>query len=387
MSINTVWTGSCDFISGSSTPFGIYDSDAKFQSDAPLVATWIARRLGYPIIDVELIDVNMFACFEEAVSEYSAQVNQFNIRNNMGSLQGSSTDENYTGRTVMGSEIGNIIQIADSYGTYANVGGNTDIKKGYVDVSTEDGQEYDLQTLWSDVEENGNRIDVTRVFYESTPAIQRFFDPYSASGQGTLNLLDEFGFGSFSSGTQFVMMPLYEDLQRMQQIEMNDKVRKSAHTFNIVNNKLQIFPVPTEDKRIWFEYVVRSEFQNSSTSVSPVNSNLVSDYSNIGYKFVTYSGVNDVGIQWIRKYTLALAKELLGAIREKYSQVPIPGSEVSLDGAALRSEAQTEKDNLIEQLRENLEEVSKKTRMENEAAMSQQQNEIMSRIPLAIYIG
>jgi len=97
--------------------------------------------------------------------------------------------------------------------------------------------------------------------------------------------------------------------------------------------------------------------------------------------------INDVGKQWIRKYTLALAKEMLGAIREKYSTIPIPGSEVSLDGAQLRSEAQTEKDNLIEQLRENLNEVSKKQRMENEAAMVDQQQTVMNKVPLAIYIG
>ena len=72
--------------------------------------------------------------------------------------------------------------------------------------------------------------------------------------------------------------------------------------------------------------------------------------------FAKYSLINDVGKQWVRKYTLALAKEMLGAVREKYSTVPIPGSEVSLDGASLRAEAQTEKDNLIEQLRENLNE-------------------------------
>jgi hypothetical protein len=113
----------------------------------------------------------------------------------------------------------------------------------------------------------------------------------------------------------------------------------------------------------------------------------MSDYSNIEYNFATYSQINDVGKQWIRKYTLALAKEMLGAVREKYSQVPIPGSEVSLDGAALRAEAQTEKDNLVTQLRENLEEVSRKTRMSNEAEMVEQQQKIIGKVPLAIYIG
>jgi len=383
MSQARIWTGSTTFTSGSSTPFGIYDTDSQFQSDAPKVASWCAKRLGYPIIDIELQGENFFAVFEEAVSEYSAQVNQFNIRNNLGSLEGQPTGSNYTHQSVLGSELNNVITIAEGYGTLANVGGRTDIKKGYVTVGT-GSQEYDLQTLWADVSESGERIDVTKVFYEATPAINRFFDPYSVSGQGTLNLIDEFGFGSFSPAAQFILMPIYEDMLRIQQIEFNDQFRKSAHTFNIVNNKIQIFPKPTKSYNLWFEYMVKKDFRENNTIITP---NVVSDYSNIGYNFAEYTKINDVGKQWIRKYTLALAKEMLGAIREKYNTVPIPGSEVSLDGAALRAEAQTEKDNLIEQLRENLNEVSKKQRMENEANMTEQQQKIMTQVPLNIYIG
>ena len=161
-------------------------------------------------------------------------------------------------------------------------------------------------------------------------------------------------------------------------------MRKSAHSFNIVNNKLQIFPKPQSEYKLWFEYQVVKDRRENATVITP---NVVSDYSNVGYNFAEYSKINDVGKQWIRKYTLALAKEMLGAIREKYSTVPIPGSEVSLDGAALRAEAQTEKDALIEQLRENLNEVSKKQRMENEASMVEQQQQVMNRVPLNIYIG
>ena len=387
MSVSKVWEGSANFVSGSSTPFGTFDSDPVFQSDAPKVAEWCATRLGYPIVDIELSSSNFFACFEEATAEYSAQVNQFNIRNNLGILEGNSTSNNYTGTQVQGSELANIIKISDGYGTLGYVGGKTDMKKGHIQVN-EFTQSYDLQQEWARDNESGSRLDITRVFFEATPAIQRFFDPYSVSGQGTLNLIDEFGFGSFSPAAQFILMPIYEDLLRIQQIEFNDQIRKSAHSFNIVNNKLQIFPIPTGDATLWFEYIVQDEFTaNNAVTSSLSNGTVISDYSNIGYDFATYSNINDVGVQWIRKYTLALVKELLGAIREKYSTIPIPGSEVSLDGASLRAEAQTEKDNLIEQLRENLNEVSRKTRMENEANMTEQQNKILSNVPLPIYIG
>jgi hypothetical protein len=279
-----------------------------------------------------------------------------------------------------------LVGLADSYGTQVGVGGNTDIKKGSIPLEI-GKQEYDLDTLFADVSESGKKIDITRVFHEATPAINRFFDPYSVSGQGTLNLIDEFGFGSFSPSAQFVLMPMYEDMLRIQAIEFNDQFCKSAFTFNIVNNKIRIFPIPSSTSlmtTLYFDYIVRDEYFANSTIVK---ADVVSDYSDVEYDFISYRKINDVGRQWIRKYTLALAKELLGAIREKYSSVPIPGSEISLDGAALRAEAQTEKDNLMEQLRENLEELSRKNQFEVKAQESEHQQEMLKKIPLLIYVG
>ena len=381
--MSNFWSGSVDNVISGSTPFGIYDTDTTYQSDGPKVASWCAKRLGYPIVDIELVDLNFYACFEEAVSEYSAQVNQFNIKNNLSSLQGQPTGSDYTQKNVKGSPLPNLIEISDSYGTYANVGGKVDIKSGSIALNS-GSQDYDLQALWGDVSESGNRLNITKVFYEATPAINRFFDPYSVSGQGTLNLIDEFGFGSFSPAAQFVLMPIYEDILRIQAIEFNDQIRKSSFSFNIVNNKLKLFPKPTKASTLWFEYIVKSEFDAAATAVTD---GVVADYSNTGYDFHTYSRINDVGKQWIRKYTLALAKELLGAIREKFSSVPIPGSEVSLDGAALRSEAQTEKDALIEQLREVLNDLSDKERYQSEADQADAQQRVIGKIPLNIYVG
>jgi hypothetical protein len=387
MAQELIYPGSSSFFPGQ-TPFGIYDDDYVFQEDAPKMALWCARRLGFPIQNVELLDENFYACFEEAVSEYGAQVNQFNIRNNLDSLKGKKTGTNYSQKLVNGTNLPQLIAISDAYGTLVGVGGNTDIKKGHIKLEA-GKQEYDLNDLWADVSESGNRIDIVKVFQEQVPAINRFFDPYSVSGQGTLNLIDEFGFGSYSPAAQFVLMPIFEDLLRIQQIEFNDQFRKSAFTFNIVDNKIRIFPKPSNVSLgqypvLYFDYFVRNEFIENSTSVI---SDVVSDYSNVGYDFIDYCGINDVGKQWIRKYTLALVKELLGAIREKYSQIPIPGAEISLDGAALRSEAQTEKEALMTQLRETLEELSRKIQFENRNNEANQHQEMLRKVPLAIYIG
>jgi len=403
MSANTYWSGSTlnAFLSASAsmeaTPFGIYDNDTEFKTDAPKTAVWVAKRLGHPIINVELDNPQIWACFEESTSEYSAQVNQFNLRNNLDILRGQPKGRvaNYSQTLVDGSYLPTTIRMAQQYGTLAGVGGSTAIKKAYVNL-TASVQIYDLMnsaidvqsgnTISSSLSGSSSTIDVMRVYHEAIPAITRFFDPYSVGAQGTLNLISELGFGNYSPAAQFLMMPLYEDVLRMQQIEFNDHIRKSAHTFNIVDNKLEIFPVPTGTgmTRVYFEYMSRDEFEHDSQTIQ---ADSLSDYSDIPYNFIQYGDINDVGKQWIRKYTLALSKELLGAIREKYSTVPIPDGEVSLDGAALRAEAQVEKDALIEQLRQNLEEMSRIKVMENKAHESTHHQEMLRKVPLKLYVG
>jgi hypothetical protein len=403
MSVNTYWSGSTynAFLSASAsldaTPFGIYDNDSEFKTDAPKTATWVARRLGYPIVNIELDNQQIWACFEESTSEYSAQVNQFNIRNNIDILRGQpkSNNQNFSQTLVDGSFLPTAVRMSQQYGTLAGVGGNTAIKKGYVNL-TASVQIYDLingafdaetgNSISASLSTSNSTIDVTRVYHEATPAITRFFDPYSVGAQGTLNLMSELGFGNYSPAAQFLMMPLYEDILRMQAIEFNDQIRKSAHTFNIVDNKLEIFPIPTGAgmTRVYFEYMKRDEFEHDSQTIQ---ADSLSDYSDIPYDFIQYKYINEVGKQWIRKYTLALTKELLGAIREKYSSVPIPDGDVNLDGAALRSEAQVEKDALITQLRENLEEMSRKNVMENKAHESDHHQDMLRKVPLKIYVG
>jgi hypothetical protein len=403
MSVNTYWSGataaefSSSVVTATATPFGIYDNDVDFKNDAPKTSVWVAKRLGYPIVNIELDNQQIWACFEESVSEYSAQVNQFNLRNNLDILRGQPKGKvaNYSQTLVDGSFLPTTVRMSQQYGTLAGVGGSTAIKKAYVNL-TASVQIYDLinqgidvktgNTISSSLDYATSTIDVTRVYHEAIPAITRFFDPYSVGAQGTLNLISELGFGNYSPAAQFLMMPLYEDVLRMQQIEFNDHIRKSAHTFNIVDNKLEIFPVPTDStfKKVYFEYMNRDEFEHDSQTVQ---SDSLSDYSDIPYDFIQYSNINEVGKQWIRKYTLALAKELLGAIREKYNSIPIPDGEVTLDGGALRAEAQVEKDALITQLRENLEEMSRIKVMENKAHESTHQQEMLRKVPLKIYVG
>ena len=386
MAQEAIWPGSGSAVS-ESTPFGLYDNDTECQTEASQVASGCAKRLGYPIMDVELQDNQFYACLEESISEYGAQVNQFNIRDNLLHLKGQPTSSNFTHKRVKSTLSENIF-ISEEYGQEAQVGGSLDVKRTAVSINS-GSQTYDLNALVGEVSESGASIEVRKVHYQARPAVTRYFDPYASTGFGTYNMLDGFGFGSYSPAITFVLQPIYADILRIQAIEFNDQIRKSAYSFDIKNNQLRIFPQPTSSGSLWIDYILTEDRDNPlRTRFSGSNDDtVVSDYSNVNYNFMKYSNINDVGKQWIRKYTLALSKELLGIIRSKYGNIPIPNAEVSLDGDTLRAEATAEKEQLIEQLRENLEQTSRKALMEAQRDEGEFQQETLKKVPYPIYIG
>jgi hypothetical protein len=381
-----IWPGSSSFFPGD-TPFGIYDSDSTFQGDIEKTSEWCAKRLGYPIVDIELQAINFFACFEEAVTEYSSQVNYYNIKENLLTLKGTATGSDHTHREITPTH-GRLITIANSYGTEAGSGGDTTYYSASIQVS-QSKQIYDLTDSNILSLESGtagtDNIEVKRVFYEGSPAMTKYFDPYVGTGYGSDQLLDGFGFGNYSPAVNFLMMPMYDDLLRVQAIEFNDTIRKSAYSFELRNDRLRIFPDPSSDFTMWIEYVKVADRNNAMKNGTVANT--ISDFSNATYYNMLYQNINDPGKQWIRKYTLALAKELLGNIRSKYSSLPIPGSEVNLDGDTLRSEAAGEKENLITQLREDLEASSRRNLLERQKEEAEFMGDTMNKIPYGIYIG
>ncbi len=382
------WPGSGSAVVGK-TPFGFYDNDYLFQADAQSAAIWAAYRLGYPVVDVEMLDVNFYAAFEEAVNEYGSQVNQWNIRNYMQVFQGQKISSlgNLQGKAVTGTPLPYIIELAKGYGSEVGVGGYADWKKGWI-MCHPGQQTYDLQALWGDQVENCSRLEIMRIFHDFPPAFARIYDPYSMTGMSYSNVLTELGFGAYSPAVQFLMTPIFEDLLRGQAIQFNDMVRKSAYSFELVNNKLKVFPIPTYSFRLFFNYMLRDARWSGSFANDPnYTGSYVSDPSNIPYQIIPYNTLNSVGRQWVRKYFLAVCKELLGCIRQKYQTIPIPGGEVTLDGAELRNEAQQEKTDLITQLRETLDATSQKSQMENQALQAEQMQETLKRVPMFIYIG
>lgn len=558
--VNTpkIWNGTCTWQSGV-TPFGFYDDDPIFQQDAVKFSFFAARRLGWPIMDVELDSGSFFTCLEEAVTEYGNQIYQFKVRENYLSLEGGSTAIP-ANKMVLEPTLQRIVEIAKNYGTEAVVGGNITLHTGFLEL-TPNCQDYDLN-IWAQNQGVVGGIEVRRIFYEAPPAILRYFDPYAGTGTGIQSLMDAFDFGSYSPGINFMLMPVSADILKIQAIEFNDQVRKSGYSFEIHNNFLRLFPIPLKGGRLRIEYYKMSDKRKLNTNVSLVNaysthktyfsvstntgepfteifqhnlgtsevtvtvfqekegkaeqiipaevqilsddqvaitffedttgyvvfgypengivikstggdpgivkhcidfsitvpkntetvrkilthnlgteniqvqayldngpksemfipaavevldpnnialtvaasatghlviqttyeapedgSDVITNISEVPYENPVYGKINSVGRQWIYRYALALAREILGYIRGKYTTLPIPDSEATLNQQDLLTDARDEKKALIDQLRDMLDATSRAKQLEMKSQEAEYLGKTLGSVPMLIYIG
>ena len=378
-----IWPGSSSFAVGN-TPFSFYDNDTDFQTDVVTTAAWCATRLGYPLVDIELQAVNFFTAFEEATNEYGKQLYDFQIINNFQTLEGNTTGSNFNNQLIT-PNLGGTINVSEQYGNEVD-GGGGDYKLETGSLSVVAGvQNYDLLSAVSSSISGSEAVYIKKLMHYQPSAINRYFDPYAGTGTGIQSLMQTFGFGNYSPGVNFMLMPMFFDALKIQAIELNDTIRKSGYHFNIENNRyLKLFPIPTTGYTLHFEYQLKSV---ANAPVKNTANNLITDISNVPYTNPTYAFINQPGRQWIRKYTLALAKEMLGSIRGKYQALPIPGETTTLDYSRLLSEASSEKTTLITELKELLDETTRLKQLERKNQEAQQTQETFYKVPYHIYIG
>lgn len=378
-----IWPGSSSFSPGD-TPFGFYDADLSFQTESDKFAKFAAQRLGYPIVDVELQDIQFYTALEEAVTTYGNEVYAYRVRQDYLTLEGGPTGSDLN-NTLITPNMGTIVRLSQQYGVEAGTGGNVTWRTGSLTLE-KNVQKYDLNA-WADASSSlglNDSIEIKRIFYYPDPAVVRYFDPYASTGIGFNSMMDNFGFGSFSPAVNFLLMPLSFDLQKLQAIEMNDQVRKSNYSFELINNQLKIFPIPLENGTLYFEYIKTQDRYSSSFNNSYAG---ITNVSNVPYANPTYSQINSVGRSWIYEYALALSKEMLGYVRGKYGTLPIPNADVTMNQSDLISAATAEKTSLIERLRGYLDETSRDKLLERRAQEAEYKQKELSQSPYVIYIG
>lgn len=367
------------------TAFGIYDSDTQFQADADKLIYFVQRNLGTPILESELDVREVWSAFEQATMEYSQTINTYHAKNVLLDLIGQSTG------SLSGSEnifpLGNQTEFARKqsiqYASELGVGGPYTWYTASI-VTVEGQQKYDLWSAVSGVLTGANadkNIVIRKIHHYEPFASYRFFDTTSV-----LNFLgNALHFESYSPETIFYLLPIWEDVLRGVQLELNQRVRRSNYSFDIKGYELVLYPVPTRTYRLFFEYTISPR---DPTNVRGHKAQgVISNLSNIAFGHIKYSDINSIGKNWIYRMTVAMSKEILGEIRSKYGSIPIPGAEVTLNGPELISRAREDMVNLRQELREILEQMSYKSLMQEKNELAEAVRETWKQVPLLIYLS
>ncbi len=372
----------------SPTPFGFFDTDAQFQTEADAVVSFVKRKLGDDILSVELTKKQIWACLEESFLEYSSIINQYQAKSQLANLLGGPTGSlDGVEQKFPRENLEFMLRRAEPYAMEAGYGGSYDMISGSIDIE-KDKQDYDLYselvdgdgTALFDRSENSpqSKIKVMEVYHFSPQAAYRFFDTTSA-----INYLNnEFSFESFTPETVFYVLPVFEDILRGGQLDLSQRVRRSNYSYKITGRKIRIYPKPTQDnpKKLWIKVHFSPDPLNPSYPDSSIDG--VSNLSNVPYGRLSFSKVNSIGRQWTRQYTLALCRELLGMIRSKFNTVPIPGSDLTLNGTELIAQGREDKTALKDKLTEMLNELTYDKMLESEAAAAENLQRILRQIPI-----
>jgi len=373
------------------TPFSAFDSDSDFQSDADSMFTFVRRKLGDDILSVELTKKQVWACFEESVFEYGKFVNEYMAKSQIGNMLGGATG------SLSGSEarfpretLEFLMRKAEPYATHAAVGGSHNVVSGSM-VMSASCQDYDIYENLKD--EDGNlivdssvnspksKLRIFEVYHFNPQAAYRFFDTTSA-----INYLNnEFSFESFTPETVFYVLPVFEDVLRAGQMDISNRVRRSNFSYQLIGTKLRLFPRPTAasaGKKVWLKVGFVNDGLNPAYTDETLDG--ISNPSNLPYGNISYSAINSMGKQWVRQYTLACSKEILGLVRSKFSSVPIPNGDLSLNGSDLISAGKDEKDKLRTELKEMFDSLTYDKLIEAQSTEATNLQTILKTVPIPL---
>lgn len=373
------------------TPFGIFDTDTSFQTDADKMVVFVKRKLGDDILSVELTKKQIWANLEEACLEYSNILNQYQAKSTMLTYLGYTTGSQTGLETAFPREsLEYLARFADPYASEAGIGGSYDMFSGSIDLIP-GVQDYDLYNDLKDGSGNlmfnsasnsspKTKLRIMEVFHFNPQAAYRFFDTTSA-----INYLNnEFSFESFTPETIFYVLPVFEDILRAGQLDLSNRVRRSNYSYKVIGTKIRIFPMPTQIHATPKKLFVNVKFWQNPTNPSFTDETIygVNNLSNIPFGNLVYARINSMGLQWIRQYTLALSMEQLGMIRNKFSTVPIPGGTVTLNGADLASKGREDKKELLTKLREMLDTLTYDKLIENAATRAENLTKQLLKVPV-----
>jgi len=369
------------------TPFGFFDSDADFQTEANSIISFVKRKLGDDILSVELTKKQIWACFEESFCEYGRIINEADAKSQLSNLLGMSTASNPTGLFPR-QNLEYLLRMSEPYSMEAGIGGVYNQFSGSIQLRYK-VQDYDIYSELKN--SNGDLLiasasqkpaRIREVFHFYPQAAYRFFDTTSAVNY----LNNEFSFESFTPETVFYVLPVFEDVLRAGQMDISNRVRRSNYSYRIIGSKLRIYPMPTQMSSSLPKLWVRVSYPPDPLDPSIPDESIygVSNLSNVPFGRLTFSKANSISRQWVRQFCLALCKELLGQVRSKFQTVPIPSGDLTLNGPDLITQGREDQGRLRDQLVELLESLTYSAMLESGATDAENIMRALKLIPMPL---
>ena len=366
------------------------------------------RKLGGDVLDIELTKEQVFAAYEEACLEYSYLINIHQSKNVLSNVLGGTTgsfnqDGMITEEPINGVSVDKTVHVSLKYPRFdfayarrvtdgiseeANVGGSSTIYSASFDTVA-DQQDYDLQNIISNDPNftsvvGTNKILIKKVYYQTPKTMWSYYGYYGGvHAMGNLS-----SYGQFSDDSTFEVVPAWQNKLQAKAFEDSLYVRTSHSSYELKNNKLRIFPNPgdTTPAKMWVEFLVPSDTWDETDGINDGISG-VNNMNTIPLQNIPYKNINSIGKQWIRRFALALSKEMLGLVRSKFSSIPIPGNDLSMNGDALISAGKEEQNALRDELKETLDELTYGKMLEGDAETVENSNKVMQKVPTLIYRG
>ena len=390
-------------------PFGIYSSN-PFLSGAVDQVAYTYKKLGGDVLDLEITEYQVYSAYEEAVLEYSYIVNSHQAKNVLSDLLGATTasfDQDgqiESGHSLSGSNVelkypkfnfAYAKTVADGISTETGMGGTVPIYSASFDMA--DGvQDYNLQTIISSSATGSDssffgkvgdkRVTIRKVFYKTAAAMWRFYGYY-----GGINVVGNLStYGQYADDSTFQIVPTWQNKAQAMAYEDALYTRISHWSYELKNNQLRLFPIPRDNyspTKFWVEFSVASDPYTEVDSDVDTGIGGVNNMNTLPFQNIPYENINSIGKQWIRRFALSVAKEMLGLVRSKFTTIPIPGNDVQLNGSDLVNQGKEEQGKLREELKEVLNQLTYQQLAEDSAGVVENSNKIMQQIPAAVFVG
>jgi len=364
------------------------------------------KKLGGDVLDIELVETQIHTAYEEACLEYSYLVNIHQAKNALPFMLGQDTGSFNSDGQLTGSNAEQLANASLAFPkmqfTYAKnvslgintlVGVNGDEPVYSASITTSPSvQDYDLQAaVEAAASQNGwdvagKRINVLKVYYKTAGASWNFYGYF-----GGLNVVGNLStYGQYADDSTFEVIPAWQNKLQAMAYEDAIKTRVSDWSYQLRNNMLRLYPTPNpaSPTKFWFDFTVSTNAWSSTSGSNTITGvNGINNMNSLPFQNLPYDKINSIGKQWIRRFALASAKEMLGHVRSKFDKIPIPGDSVTLNGDKLIAEGKEEKDKLREELKTQLAEMTYVKVGEDSAKIMDDTAKTQQYIPNLIFVG